>query len=322
MVNSCTGKMGHEAATAIVSHGFPLIPHTFTGLSSAVAVRARGQNIGVRGVPVSLVGNEKRQAALDSIKEAYPNMMVLDYTLAHCVEDHVRFYAANGLPFVMGTAGGDRRRVHEMVAAAGVYAVLPSPAGEQAASLHALLVSLGAPLPDGVEQFAYEATGRAGDASALDLLNPGAAAEIAAALRSMGVQCEESHVHRMRAARQQRVAGLDPDRDSAAGLHALQGRGMARTCRVTAPGGERSLLLRHYGLDRTAFAVGAVEAARFLAERVAEGAEQRVYDFVDVLRAVQARQVAQRAGAARPAGFQNNVVSAGVVINTTTAVTA
>lgn len=45
--------------------------------------------------------------------------------------DHVRFYSSNGLPFVMGTAGGDRARMREVAQAAGVYAILPSAAGEQ-----------------------------------------------------------------------------------------------------------------------------------------------------------------------------------------------
>lgn len=75
-----------------------------------------------------------------------------------------------------------------------------------------------------------------------------------------------------------------------------QGRGSSRTCRITAPGAVPRLFLRHYGLSRAAFAAGAVEALRFLAARVAEGADQRVYDMVDVLRAYQAS-----AGAGEPA---------------------
>lgn len=45
--------------------------------------------------------------------------------------DHVRLYADNGVPFVMGTMGGDRDRMRAYVEEKGVYAVLPSAAGEQ-----------------------------------------------------------------------------------------------------------------------------------------------------------------------------------------------
>ncbi|EFJ44438.1 hypothetical protein VOLCADRAFT_106419 [Volvox carteri f. nagariensis] len=320
MVNSCTGKMGHAAAESLVAYGFPLVPHTFTGLSAGVAVK----NIGVRGVPVQLVGEERRQAALDTIKRDYPNMMVVDYTLAHCVDDHVRFYTANGLPFVMGTAGGNRAGMREVAEAAGVYAVLPSPAGEQAAALFALLVSLGAPLPPHFEEYTYEAVGRSGDADALDLLNPAAAADIAQSLRLMGIQCDEAQVHRMRAMRQQRVGGgmhLEQElRTTSTNLRALEGRGLSRTCRLTAPGGHHTLMLRHYGLDRTAFAAGAVEAARFLAERVAEGASQRAYDMVDVLRGLQTRDEARRSVREEKGQHSSNVVMAGPVVNAALAV--
>ncbi|GIL50196.1 hypothetical protein Vafri_6323 [Volvox africanus] len=315
MVNSCTGKMGHAAAETLVAHGFPLVPHTFTGLSAGVAVK----NIGVRGVPVQLVGDEKRQAALETIKRDYPNMLVVDYTLAHCVEDHVRFYSANGLPFVMGTAGGDRVRMREVAEAASVYAVLPSPAGEQAAALFALLISLDAPLPAHFEEYTYEALGRAGDADALDLLNPASATTISQSLRLMGIQCDEAQVHRMRSIRQQRLGGgihLEHEpRTTSANLRALEGRGLARACRLTAPGGNPTLLLRHYGLDRSAFAAGAVEAARFLAARVAEGASQRVYDMVDVLRDLHAREEARRGSETGRLQYSSNVVIAGPMIN-------
>lgn len=75
-------QMGHAAAEALVDAGVKLVPHTFTGMSAGVAVK----NIGVRGVATQLVGAEKRQAALDLIKAEYPGMMIVDYTLAHCVE--------------------------------------------------------------------------------------------------------------------------------------------------------------------------------------------------------------------------------------------
>jgi 4-hydroxy-tetrahydrodipicolinate reductase len=129
----------------------------------------------------------------------------------------------------------------------------------------------------------------------------------------------------MRSVRQQRVGGTtNLDRAARSGnsnLHALEGRGLARTCRLTAPGGQPTLMLRHYGLDRTAFAVGAVQAARFLAERVAEGAPQRVYDMVDVLRDLQAKEEAKRAArAASTPQYTSNVVAVGPIVNAAVAV--
>lgn len=81
LVNSCTGKMGHATAEAVVRAGLTLIPYTFTGRSEAVAVG----NVGVCGVPVELITQEERQSALERIKNEYPNLVVIDYTLPSAV---------------------------------------------------------------------------------------------------------------------------------------------------------------------------------------------------------------------------------------------
>ncbi len=46
--------------------------------------------------------------------------------------DNGRFYAASGLPFVMGTTGGDREALLRDVRAAGVSAVIAPQMGKQA----------------------------------------------------------------------------------------------------------------------------------------------------------------------------------------------
>jgi hypothetical protein len=51
----------------------------------------------------------------------------------HCAPptDNAEFYARNGVPFVMGTTGGDRARVAAAAEAAGVYAVVAPQMGKQ-----------------------------------------------------------------------------------------------------------------------------------------------------------------------------------------------
>lgn len=56
MVNSCTGKMGHATAEAVVRAGLQLVPFTFCGISKGVAVG----NVGISGIPVERVTPEKR----------------------------------------------------------------------------------------------------------------------------------------------------------------------------------------------------------------------------------------------------------------------
>lgn len=46
--------------------------------------------------------------------------------------DNARFYGASGVPFVMGTTGGDREALMRDVEAAGVSAVIAPQMGKQA----------------------------------------------------------------------------------------------------------------------------------------------------------------------------------------------
>eukprot|EP00882_Tetradesmus_deserticola_P019922 GHRQ01021473.1.p1 GENE.GHRQ01021473.1~~GHRQ01021473.1.p1 ORF type:complete len:157 (+),score=22.54 GHRQ01021473.1:256-726(+) len=81
MVNSCTGRMGHSAAESVVKAGLTLVPFTLTGFSAGVAV----SNIGVAGIPVEVVGKERRQYIMRQIREQHPRLIVVDYTTPNCV---------------------------------------------------------------------------------------------------------------------------------------------------------------------------------------------------------------------------------------------
>ena len=48
-----------------------------------------------------------------------------------CTADNAQFYARNGVPFVMGTTGGDREQMMADTQAAGVYAVIAPQMGKQ-----------------------------------------------------------------------------------------------------------------------------------------------------------------------------------------------
>ena len=103
--------MGHATAEAVLRAGLTLVPFSFTGSSEAVAVG----NVAVSGYPVELIGPEARQRALEDVKAAYPGLVVVDYTLPTAVNDNALFYCENGVPFVMGTTGGDRAKLLEDV---------------------------------------------------------------------------------------------------------------------------------------------------------------------------------------------------------------
>ena len=74
-------QMGHATAEAVVRAGLQLVPFSFTGVSEAVAV----SNIGVSGMPVEVVGPERRQEAMASVQHEFPGVIVIDFTLPTAV---------------------------------------------------------------------------------------------------------------------------------------------------------------------------------------------------------------------------------------------
>jgi hypothetical protein len=68
MVNSCTGKMGHATAEAVLRAGLTLVPYTFCGYSQGVAVGS----VGVSGIPVEQVTTENRARVSSTQFDSWP----------------------------------------------------------------------------------------------------------------------------------------------------------------------------------------------------------------------------------------------------------
>ena len=86
--------MGHATAEAVVSAGLELVPWSFTGESEAVVVG----NIGVSGIPVQLIGKKERQEAMQRVKDEYPGLVMIDFTLPGAVNGNLTTLVSARLP--------------------------------------------------------------------------------------------------------------------------------------------------------------------------------------------------------------------------------
>lgn len=269
MINSCTGRMGHAAAEAVVRAGLQLVPVTLTGYSAGVAV----SNIGVAGIPVELVGKERRQEAMDKVKEKHPGLIVVDYTMPNCVNDNAEFYARNGVPFVMGTTGGDRDKVAAAAEAAGVYAVVAPQMGKQVVAFQAMMELMADSFP-GVFRGYKLSVVESHQRNKADV--SGTAKAVVASLKKMGVEgFKESDIRKVRDRETQLEVMRVPEEN-------LDGHAF-HTYTLTSPDGSVQFKFRHNVVERTIYAEGTVDAVLFLAKKAAEGAQKKVYNMVDVL---------------------------------------
>jgi 4-hydroxy-tetrahydrodipicolinate reductase len=270
MVNSCTGRMGHATAEAIVRAGLQLVPYTLTGFSAGVAV----SNIGILGIPVEVVGKDRRQEALDEIKAKYPNLIIVDYTLPAVVNENAEFYIRNRIPFVAGTTGGDRQGTIDAARAAGVYCIVSPQMGKQVVAFTAMMDLMADNFPGAFSGYSMEVV-ESHQSSKVD--TSGTARDVVQSFHRLGVDFDEQRIQRIRdRPRQLDRMGVP---EEALGGHAFH------TYRLTSPDQTVGFVFKHNVVGRSTYAEGTVDAVLFLQRQIQRGAEQRVYSMVDVLKA-------------------------------------
>ncbi|KAK9915893.1 hypothetical protein WJX75_005724 [Coccomyxa subellipsoidea] len=269
MVNSCTGKMGHATAEAVVRAGLQLVPLSFTGASEAVAVG----NVGVAGIPVELIAPEERQAAMERVKAQYPGLVLIDFTLPSVVNDNVEFYAHNGVPFVVGTTGGDREKLLADAQSAGCYAVIAPQMGKQVVAFQAAMEILAQNFPGAFSGYKLEVT-ESHQRQKAD--TSGTAKAIVSSFGKLGTPIQEADIEKVRDAPTQMDRMGVPEEHL--GGHAFH------TYRLTSPDGDVEFVFQHNVCGRTIYAEGTVDAALFLAKKVSQKSEKRIFDMIDVLR--------------------------------------
>ena len=271
LVNSCTGKMGHATAEAVVRAGLTLIPYTFTGRSEAVAVG----NVGVCGVPVELITAQERQVAFDKIKADYPDLVVIDYTLPSAVNENALFYCENGIPFVMGTTGGDREKLIEDVAASGVYAVIAPNMGKQIVAFQTMMESMAEQFPGCFQGYSLRVV-ESHQRTKAD--TSGTAKAVVQSFQKMGLSdFKESDIEKVREKEAQMFDMGVPE-------ECIDGHAF-HTYTLTSDDGSVTLEFKHNVCGRKVYAEGTVDAAIFLHQQRQKGTATKLYNMIDVLKA-------------------------------------
>lgn len=269
MVNSCSGKMGHATAEAVVRAGLTLVPYSITGESGAVAV----SNVGVSGIPVELVPMEARQQRVRELREQYPGLVVIDYTLPSAVNDNARFYCDNQLPFVMGTTGGDREQLMRDVAESGTYAVIAPNMGKQVVAFQAMIELLSDNFPGAFAGYSLDVV-ESHQSSKAD--TSGTAKAVVESMQRLGLDCQESQIRKVRDKSGQMTMGVPESYLTGHAFH---------TYTLTSPGKDVTFQFQHNVCGRTIYAEGTVDACLFLSQQMKSGSEQKVFNMIDVLKA-------------------------------------
>ena len=268
MVNGLPGKVTRMIATHVAREpSLTLLPYSLTGPEIDL------ERMAVGGVEVALIKPDRRDAAIMTIKDTYADFISVDFTHPSAVNRNARFYCTHGLPFVMGTTGGDRAELHDTVTKSSVAAVIAPNMAPQIVGLQAMLAFGAENFPQLFEGYTLEVreSHQQGKAD-----TSGTAKAMVRYFNAMGVDFTEDRIQKERDPAVQKAEWGIPEAY-------LGGHGW-HTYTLTSPDGTVLFQLKHNINGREIYVEGTLKAVRYLQRKVRDGAHGRVFTMMDVLK--------------------------------------
>ncbi|XVE61271.1 hypothetical protein DITRI_Ditri06bG0026300 [Diplodiscus trichospermus] len=251
MVNSSTGKMGKAVIKAADSAGLHIVPVSFG------SEKASGQTVEVCGKEILVQGPSERESILASVFQDYPNLIVVDYTVPGTVNENAELYCKVGVPFVMGTSGGDRDRLYKTVEESKVYAVVSPQMGKQVVAFLAAMEIMAEQFPGAFSGYSLQVM-ESHQASKLD--TSGTAKAVNSCFQKLGVSFDMGQIQMIRDPKQQiEMVGVPEEHLSGHAFHLYH---------LTSPDQTVSFEFQHNVCGRSIYAEGTVDAVLFLAKKV------------------------------------------------------
>ncbi|OMO90429.1 hypothetical protein COLO4_19183 [Corchorus olitorius] len=267
MVNGCTGKMGNAVIKAADSAGLHIVPVSFG------AEKESGKTVEVSGKEILVHGPSERESVLASLFNEYPNLIVVDYTVPDTVNDNAELYSKVGVPFVMGTTGGDRDQLYKTVEESNIYAVISPQMGKQVVAFLAAMEIMAEQFPGAFSGYSLQVM-ESHQSSKVD--TSGTAKAVISCFQKLGVSFDMDEIHMIRDPKQQLdMVGVPEEHLAGHAFHMYH---------LTSPDETVSFEFQHNVCGRSIYAEGTVDAVLFLAKKVQSKAEKRIYNMIDVLR--------------------------------------
>ena len=268
MVNGLPGNMAAAVAGhALDDNRFELVPYSLTGPEITAAEHL------IQDRAIRLIRPEDARTGLADAQHRFAPFISVDFTHPTAVTDNARTYCRQGLPFVMGTTGGDRNLLDRLVCESEIAAVIAPNMAKQIVGFQAMMEWAGRNLPGLFSgyQIAIRESHQQGKAD-----TSGTAKAMVDSFNRLGTPCTAADIARERDPRVQKTDWGIPEAHLAG--HAWH------TYTLTSADQTVKFEFSHNVNGRDIYALGTLDAARFLARKVAAGRKARVYSMIDVLK--------------------------------------
>ena len=199
--------------------------------------------------------------------------MSVDFTHPSAVNPNAEFYCQVGLPFVMGTTGGDRQKLVEAVTSSSITAVIAPNMAKQIVGFQAMMEYAANTFPALFEGYTLEIkeSHQHGKAD-----TSGTAKAMVAYFNHLGIPFSEDQIVKMRDPEiQQTHWGIDEEYLTGHGWHTYTLVSEDRTVRFE---------FTHNINGREIYGRGTLDALLYLSEKVEAGVSGKVFTMIDVLK--------------------------------------
>jgi 4-hydroxy-tetrahydrodipicolinate reductase len=267
MINGLPGNVAKVIALhAIADKRFKVLPHALTGPEISVD-RCR-----LGSADFELIGPADSDTRLHELISAHGIFICIDFSHPAAVNQNARLYCNHGLPFVMGTTGGDRAQLIETVNSSTVSAVIAPNMAKQIVGFQAMMAYAADQFPNLFK--GYRLTIRESHQSG-KADTSGTAKAMVGYFNRMGITFSEDQIQKERdPERQSNLWGIPPQFISGHGWHTYTLVSADDTVRFE---------FTHNINGREVYAEGTLDAVAFLARRIAHGVKGQVYSMIDVL---------------------------------------
>jgi 4-hydroxy-tetrahydrodipicolinate reductase len=245
-----------------------LLPYSLTG------PEIESDRHTISGTVIELIKPADRDKKIDGIVKMHGEFIIVDFTHPSAVNDNAEFYCECGLPFVMGTTGGDREKLTQTVLDSNVCAVIAPNMAKQIVGFQAMMEFAATTFPGIFKGYTLTVreSHQAGKAD-----TSGTAKAMVSYFNRMGVDFSpEAIVKERDPTNQHGIWGIPKAYLSGHGWH---------TYRLTSPDNTVVFEFQHNVNGREIYADGTMDAVCYLDRKLKKGEKARIFTMIDVLKA-------------------------------------
>jgi len=267
MVNGMPGNMAMRVAAAARNDiRFNVLPASLTGPEIETT------EVEVADMTVQLFQPRQRPEAIAGINAFSGPLIAVDFTHPTAVYENAAFYCERQIPFVMGTTGGNRDQLVEMVENAKNTAVIAPNMAKPVVAFQEMVAHAAASFPMVFQdyQLTVVESHQQGKAD-----TSGTAKAVVGGFNKMGIDFGVDEITQIRDPEAQQKVGIPEKYLDGHGWHTYTLTSQDRTVK---------LQFTHNINGRQVYMSGVLDAVKYLHTKTASGASGRVFDMMDVLK--------------------------------------